>query len=188
MHLLAAKPGGYVDDEGIVDLEQTPGDIVILSAADSSLAALADAVDGLPADYPRVRLANWMQLQKPAAFDLYQHKVLEQASVVLVSLLGGENYWRYGCERLIDWAAGATPQQPRQLILVPGDDTPDPSLSDASSVGPEVSQRAWRYLREGGAANLCFGHGGHAGMLFILAEGAVISLKLHGAKGALWGD
>ena len=154
MHLLAAKPGGYVDDEGIVDLEQTPGDIVILSAADSSLAALADAVDSLPADYPRVRLANWMQLQKPAAFDLYQHKVLEQASVVLVSLLGGENYWRYGFERLLDWSAGATAQQPRQLILVPGDDSPDPSLFEASSVAPEVSQRAWHYLREGGAANL----------------------------------
>ena len=154
MHLLAAKPGGYVDDEGIVDLEQTPGDIVILSAADSSLAALADAVDDMPADYPRVRLANWMQLQKPAAFDLYQHKVLDHASVVLVSLLGGENYWRYGFERLLHWAAGASAQQPRQLILVPGDDSADPALFAASSVAPEVSQRAWRYLREGGSVNL----------------------------------
>ncbi len=79
MHLLAAKPGGYTDDEGIVDLAQTPGDIVILSAADSSLAALADAVENLPADYPPVRLANWMQLLKPAAFDLYQDKVLDHA-------------------------------------------------------------------------------------------------------------
>jgi cobaltochelatase CobN len=102
MHLLAAKPGGYTDDEGIIDLDQSPGDIVILSAADSSLAALADAVEVLPEEYPSVRLANWMQLLKPAAFDLYQDKVLEQASVVLVSLLGGENYWRYAFERLVD--------------------------------------------------------------------------------------
>ncbi len=38
--LLAAKPGGFVDDEGIVDLGQTPADMVILAAADSVLGAL----------------------------------------------------------------------------------------------------------------------------------------------------
>lgn len=154
MHLLAAKPGGYTDDEGIVDLAQTPGDIVILSAADSSLAALADAVENLPADYPPVRLANWMQLLKPAAFDLYQDKVLDHARVVLVSLLGGENYWRYGVERLLDWVAQGDAQNPRQLLLVPGDDSPDPALFEAGGGSVENGHRAWHYLREGGAANL----------------------------------
>ena len=153
MHLLAAKPGGYTDDEGIIDLDQSPGDIVILSAADSSLAALADAVEVLPEDYPSVRLANWMQLLKPAAFDLYQDKVLEQASVVLVSLLGGENYWRYAFERLVDWAAQSSVENPRQLILVPGDDTPDPALFEASTVSLQDCHRLWHYLREGGATN-----------------------------------
>ena len=38
---------------------------------------------------------------------------------------------------------------------------------------------------EGGAANLCFGRGAYASTLFILAEGAVLSLELHGASGAL---
>ena len=154
MHLLAAKPGGYTDDEGIIDLDQSPADIVILSAADSSLAALADAVEALPADYPSVRLANWMQLLKPAAFDLYQDKVLDQASVVLVSLLGGENYWRYAYERLLDWAAQSSAQKPRHLILVPGDDSPDPALFEASTVSLQDCQRLWHYLREGGASNL----------------------------------
>ena len=108
MHLLSAKPGGYADDEGIIDLAQSAGDIVILSAADSSLAALAEVVETLPGDYPSVRLANWLQLLKPAAFDLYQDRVLDHASVVLVSLLGGENYWRYACERLAEWAANGS--------------------------------------------------------------------------------
>ena len=151
MHLLAAKPGGYVDDEGIVDLDQSPGDVVILAAADSLLAGLADAVDDLPAEYPSIRLANWLQLQKPAAFDLYQDKVLERARVVLVSLLGGENYWRYGCERLVDWAAE---DAGRRLLLVPGDDTPDPALFELSTVSVPDAHRAWRFLREGGADNL----------------------------------
>lgn len=154
MHLLAAQPGGFTDDEGIIDLEQTPADIVILSAADSALAALANGADRLDADYPAVRLANWMQLLKPAALDLYQDKVLDHASVVVLSLLGGENYWQYGFAQLQDWFAGSRPSRPRHLIIVPGDDTPDQALFDASSVDNQTAMTVWRYLREGGNHNI----------------------------------
>ncbi|WP_043526994.1 cobaltochelatase subunit CobN [Litchfieldella xinjiangensis] len=154
MHLFAAKPGGFVDDEGIVDLQQTPADIVILSAADSSLAALAQAIERLTStpgdDYPTLRLANWMNLVKPAAYDLYEHRVLEQARLVIVSLLGGSGYWRYGHERLLAWAAAG---KGRQLILVPGCDAPDDALLSESSVPFAVAHRVWRYLREGGVDN-----------------------------------
>ncbi|GGK68236.1 cobaltochelatase subunit CobN [Amphritea balenae] len=155
MHLLAAQPGGFVDDEGIIDLDQSPADIVILSAADSSLAALATGVADLPdsTNWPSVRLANWMQLLKPAAYDLYEHKVLEHARVVVLSLLGGQNYWQYGFERLQDWARGGSDAQPRQLIIVPGDDAADPDLLDASTVEQQHWQSVWRYLREGGVDN-----------------------------------
>ena len=44
MHLLAGETGRIDDGEVAVDLAQPPGDIVILSAADSELAALAAAV------------------------------------------------------------------------------------------------------------------------------------------------
>jgi len=149
MHLLAAQPGGFVDDEGIVDLDQSPAPVVIMAAADSTLAALAAAVDTQPDNTPEVRLANWVQLLKPAAFDLYEHKVLEQAQLVVVSLLGGENYWQYGVERLLAWA-----QRPgRTLILVPGDDADDPQLREYSTVTAGAQQRVWRYLREGGLVN-----------------------------------
>ena len=144
MHLLASKHGGFVDDEGIVDLDQSPAELVILSAADSSLASLASAVDNLPLDFPSVRLANWMQLAKPAALDLYRHKVLDHAKVVVVSLLGGENYWPYGVEQLSEWLSQAPPQNPRQLIIVPGDDSADPALTAASSVAPEQAQNFTR--------------------------------------------
>ncbi len=153
MHLLAAQPGGFVVDEGIVDLGQTPADIVVLSAADSLLAALATSVESLPADYPSVRLANWMQLIKPAAFDLYQDAVLDKAKVVIVSLLGGQNYWQYGFDRLQQWLSQSTSENPRKLILVPGDDSPDSALFEASNVNKETHDRIWRYLREGGVAN-----------------------------------
>ena len=153
MHLFAAKPGGFVDDEGIVDLQQTPATIVILSAADSSLAALAGAIESLPADSATIRLANWMNLLKPAAYDLYEHKVLEHAQVVVLSLLGGASYWQYGFAQLQSWAQGKTEGRARTLIIVPGDDTPDEQLFQASTAALPATVRVWRYLREGGYQN-----------------------------------
>ncbi|MBJ7554470.1 cobaltochelatase subunit CobN [Marinomonas spartinae] len=153
MHLLAAKPGGFVDDEGIVDLGQTPADLVILAAADSVLGALGSALEQLSdqgALLPSVRLANWMQLVKPAAYDLYEHKVLDHAKVVVVSLLGGEHYWAYGFQRLQDWSRA---KRGRTFIVVPGDDAQDPSLMKASTAQPEDGHRVWRYLRESGQSN-----------------------------------
>jgi cobaltochelatase CobN len=150
MHLLASQPGGFTDDEGIVDLGQSPADIIILSAADSALAALADSAESLPADFPSLRLANWMHLLKPAAFDLYRNKVIDHAQVVVLSLLGGENYWQYGFEQLQEWAAA---DKQRHLIIVPGDDTPDETLFAVSTVDTESAIRVWRFLREGGALN-----------------------------------
>jgi cobaltochelatase CobN len=151
MHLLAAQPGGFTDDEGIIDLGQSAADIVILSAADSSLAALANSAESLSETYPSIRLANWLQLLKPAAFDLYQDKVLDQAKVVVVSFLGGASYWQYGFDRLQAWAQACAS---RTLILVPGDNSPDQQLSSASTVEAEDSQRVWQFLREGGTVNI----------------------------------
>ena len=65
MHLLAAQPGGINDGSEAVDLGQTPGDIVFLSAADTELTALADAQSELNqggVDLPTLRLANIMHL------------------------------------------------------------------------------------------------------------------------------
>ncbi|MBL4608988.1 MAG: cobaltochelatase subunit CobN, partial [Pseudomonadales bacterium] len=153
MHLLAAQPGGFSDDEGIIDLQQNPADIVVLSAADSALAALANSAESLPDDFPTIRLANWMQLIKPAALDLYQDKVLDGAKVVVVSFLGGAGYWQYGFEQLVAWANEAGANNKRTLILVPGDDSVDENLFDASTSTRESAVRVWRYLRQGGALN-----------------------------------
>ena len=42
MHLLAATPG-RIDTDDAVDLNQTPADLVVISAADTELAALSHA-------------------------------------------------------------------------------------------------------------------------------------------------
>jgi cobaltochelatase CobN len=149
MHLLAAKPGGFTDEEGIVNLEQEPGDIVILSAQDTSLGLLADTVDELPQGYPSVRLANLVHLSKPAAYDLYEETVLKHCRVIVVSLLGGAGYWRYGVERLGELVASRN----ISLVIVPGDDQPDPELASISNCDIETGHAIWRYLREGGKEN-----------------------------------
>lgn len=159
MHLRASQPGGFVEDDGIIDLEQTPADIVVMSAADSSLAVMASAVESLPEHYPSVRLANWMQLLKPAAFDLYEDKVLNHAKVVVVSVLGGRSYWPYGLEQLQAWQAA---KPGRTLIVVPGDDTPDQDLFDACASYSDSeriplpqadAERVWQCLRQSGVSN-----------------------------------
>lgn len=149
MHLLAAKPGGFNDDEGIIDLAQTPGDIVILSAQDTSLGLLAQSIEELPEDYPEVRLANLMHLSKPAAFDLYEHCVLRYAKLIIVSVLGGLSYWEYGIDQLqqLVLRTGAS------LVLVPGDDQPDSELRERSNCTDQSLLRIWKYLRFGGLRN-----------------------------------
>ena len=156
MHLLASKPGGFSDEEGIIDLDQSAADIVILSAADSVLAALSISVESLPKEFPSVRLANWMQLLKPAAYDLYEDKVLRHAKVVVVSMLGGANYWQYGFERICKWAEEnncSSSDEQKHLILVPGDDAFDAQLFSASSVPEADAIQVWQYLRAGGLHN-----------------------------------
>ncbi|MBJ9973821.1 cobaltochelatase subunit CobN [Pseudomonas sp. S75] len=148
MHLLRTQPGGFVPDDSIADLGQTPAELVILCSGDSHLALLADTAEQLPADFPSLRLANPMQVQNHASVDLYIDQVLRHAKVILVSLHGGVGYWRYGVEQLVALSASGV-----QLILVPGDDRPDPELTGLSTVPREQAERLWHFLRQGGRAN-----------------------------------
>jgi len=148
MHLLRTQPGGFVPDDSIADLGQTPAELVILCSGDSSLALLAEAAQQLPDDYPSLRLANPMQVQNHASVDLYVDEVLRHAKVILISLHGGIGYWRYGVERLVELGERGV-----KLILVPGDDRPDPELSDLSTVPAAQGERLWHFLRQGGLHN-----------------------------------
>lgn len=148
MHLLRTQPGGFVPDDGIAHLAQTPAELVILCSGDSHLALLAEAARALPDDYPSLRLANPMQLQNHASVDLYVEEVLRHARVILLSLHGGIGYWRYGVEQLV-----ALAERGALLIPVPGDDRPDPELSALGNLTAEQAERFWQYLRQGGLEN-----------------------------------
>ena len=124
MHVLATRPGGYAAGDGVVDLGQTPGELVILSAADTDLLLLAGACEASPSDAPALRLASLLSLRSNASVDLYFDAVLRHARLVVVALMGGTSYWPYGVERLLEAARDSG----TELVFVPGDDTPDPEL------------------------------------------------------------
>ena len=149
MHLLKAQPGVVADGSEAVDLGQTPGEIVVLSAADTELAALAVARETFGETFPAVRLANLMQLSHNASVDLYCDAIVAEARLVIVRLLGGKSYWPYGVEQVVRTCAGAG----ATVVLLPGDDQPDPELAAHSTVGVETYRRLWHFLLHGGAAN-----------------------------------
>ena len=149
MHLLKAQPGVVADGSEAVDLAQAPGDIVVLSAADTELASLAAARGMLGETFPSVRLANLMQLSHNASVDLYCETIIAEARLVIVRLLGGKSYWPYGVEQIAETCAGTG----ATLVLLPGDDQPDPELAAHSTVNPEAYWRLWNFLLHGGGAN-----------------------------------
>ena len=147
MHLLAAVPG-RIDGAEAVDLDQSPGDVVVLTAADTEIAALAAAAQRR-GEGPSLRLANLGWLQHNLSVDVYVETVVSKAKLVIVRLLGGRAYWPYGVDRIVEVCReGGIP-----LALLPGDDRPDPDLAWLSTVEPEAASRLWRYLIEGGIAN-----------------------------------
>ncbi|MBY0432252.1 MAG: cobaltochelatase subunit CobN, partial [Rhodospirillales bacterium] len=146
MHLLAATPGLIADGSQAIDLGQSPGEIVFLSAADSELACLAGAVNGTPCT---LRLANLMRLQHHLSVDLYVEKTVSHARLVVVRLLGGRSYWPYGLEQIVETCR----RKGLALALLPGDDRPDADLMADSTLPREAVERLWRYLVHGGVEN-----------------------------------
>jgi cobaltochelatase CobN len=148
MHLLAVQPGQVLDGEEAVDLGQSPGDIVVLSAADSDLACLSQALAGLPDDFPTVRLANLLRLKHPLSVDLYVESVVDKARIVVARLVGGRAYWPYGFDEI-----AASCRRRGALFVALLDEDADGEGRTLSVAPGEVSDRIFAYLRQGGIAN-----------------------------------
>jgi cobaltochelatase CobN len=150
MHRLLTTPGGWnPGQEGVIFVEQTPAPIVIATAADTDIQVLAQALSLLPQGFPDLRVVNLLQLQQQLTIDTYAEQVLEQAQVIVLRILGGRSYWSYGLEvvRATVERTGAA------LLVLPGDDRPDPDLMSDSTVPLRVVDQFWRYLCEGGVEN-----------------------------------
>src|SRR5271154_3982582 len=100
MHLLTTSSTGLDEIAEAIDLGQPPGDIVVLSFADSDLSGLAAAWEAEREALPSVRLAHLRDLRHPMSVDLWIDRVGTRAKVIVVRLLGGFDWWKYGIERL----------------------------------------------------------------------------------------
>ncbi len=152
MHLLATKPGEIRDGSAAVDLAQTPGDIVVLSAADTEIACLATAQRArveTAAAVPSLRLANLMRLGHNLSVDLYVEKTVRHARLVVVRVLGGRGYWPYG----VDQIAATCRTENIPVAFLPGDDQPDAELDGFTTLSRDAAHRLWQFLVNGGVDN-----------------------------------
>jgi cobaltochelatase CobN len=150
MHRLATIPGGWNPAaEGVIFVEQQPAPIAFITAADTDIQTLAVAATQLPVDFPQVRVVNLLQLQQQLTIDTYAEDVLTAAKVIIVRLIGGQSYWSYGLEVVQETAR----QTGAVLIVLPGDERPDPTLMSHSTASLADVDRVWQYLIEGGVDN-----------------------------------
>lgn len=148
MHLLLAQKGTIADGKEAIDLGQTPGDVLFLSAADTELAAIAAAHRARGAK-TRLRLASLATLSHPMSVDTYVERTVRHARLIVIRALGGASYFRYVLEALLATAAA----NGIMLVALPGDDRPDEGLLPFNRIDAQDRERLWAYLNEGGAEN-----------------------------------
>ena len=151
MHLLATSSASLDDLAEPIDLRQAPAEMVALSFTDSDLAGLAAAWEAGRDRLPSLRVANLRDLRHPMSVDLWVDSVAAHAKVVLVRLLGGFDWWRYGCDRL----AALARERGTALALLPGEDrAADERLTGASTLPADELAALLSYFREGGPDNM----------------------------------
>src|SRR6201981_4239606 len=99
MHLLATTSTNLDEIVEAVDLGQSPGEMTVLSFADSDLAGVAAAWEAERTVLPSVRLAHLRDLRHPMSVDLWIDRVGGHAKGILVRLLGGLDLGGYGGAR-----------------------------------------------------------------------------------------
>ncbi|MFZ2158326.1 MAG: cobaltochelatase subunit CobN [Bradyrhizobium sp.] len=149
MHLKLDSSGSIDDGDVARDLGQACADIVVLSAADSDLAAFGAAHATLPGGFPSVRLTNLLELGHPASVDLYVERTLREAKIVLLRMLGGESYWPHGVESLRSDAL----RRGTWLACIPGELSWDAGLAARGTLNASDTHALWRYCTEGGVEN-----------------------------------
>ncbi|CCH66245.1 CobN component of cobalt chelatase involved in B12 biosynthesis [Richelia intracellularis HH01] len=151
MHRISTISGEWNPlSDGVTFMEQTPADLVLLTAADTDIQTLAAAIPKLPDDFPTLRVVNLLKLEHQTSIDVYAEEVLEFAKVIIVRLLGGYSYWSYGLEVIEE----IVQRQGISLILIPGDDILDAELISHSNLPLVTINRIWSYFCEGGTDNI----------------------------------
>ena len=170
MHLLVRENRTLDEQDSAEDLGLPGADMVVLSFTESDLLGLRHAEQQIRAEQgqaslPGVQVTNLARLRHPMSIDLYVETTLQGARCVVVRLLGGLDYWRYGVEELAAWAC----EHAVPVVFLPGHvagcaggaDQPDNTqgedtrLADLSyGVQAEQWQRLNGFFAQGGERNM----------------------------------
>ncbi|MEQ1576243.1 MAG: cobaltochelatase subunit CobN [Hyphomicrobium sp.] len=150
MHLIV-RESRELDEQAVAqDLALEPADIVFLSFSDSDLSAAVNSLNQCPeAHRPSLRAVNLALLRHPMSVDLFAEKTLPGTKAVVVRLLGGLDYWRYGAEQL----GRICRDRGIALAIVPGDFRPDMRLAALSTVSAGDLEAIENLLDAGGTHN-----------------------------------
>ena len=123
--------------------------VVVLTHADSDLAALSRSVDLLPAEFPRVGGFSLQSLQDSHDMAELLAGELRHARVVVVRVLGR-------LSGIPGWQAlvQAATERRQSLLVVSGTGEPNPEFDVVSTVSPAILRETLVYLQSGGSHNL----------------------------------
>jgi cobaltochelatase CobN len=149
MHWTAAQPGCLDVERELILIEQTPGEIVFLSAADTDLSCVASV--WRERFGKRLRIAHAFSLRQPVAADHYIETVLRRSKLVVARLLGGRAYFAHFIQGLMDLKE--EPLRPKFLIFS-GTGSDDDELAPLSDFPVAVCRRMFEFFQHGGRENI----------------------------------
>ncbi|MDI2090928.1 cobaltochelatase subunit CobN [Commensalibacter oyaizuii] len=149
MHLLVREIKS-LDEQAIAeDLQHEPADIIFFSFSNNDLKIMGQCLEKLPTAFPTVRLAPLNRLRHPMSVDLYLDDTVRHAKFVILRLLGGIEYWRYGTDELV--ALCQSKNIP--LLVLPGEGYDDPTLNQLCTLPPALVTQFKTLFYEGGPVN-----------------------------------
>src|SRR6516164_732106 len=147
MHWTSAQPGCLDAERELFLINQSPGEIVFLSAADTDLTSVS--ITWRHRFGSRLRLAHAFALRQPVAADHYVNTVVRKSKLLVARLLGGKSYFAHFIQGLIDLKEeGGGPK----CLILPGTGSDD--LDGLSDFPPAVCRRISEFFANGGQANL----------------------------------
>lgn len=185
MHILFRESHGLEEGEAAVSPGGAPADILLFSFSDSDLGAAAAAC--LPPGFPSVRRERIGRFLHPLSVDLLCEELVAEARAVIIRLLGGIDYWRYGVEEISHLCrAKGIP-----LAILPGDGVgDDPQLAALSTMPAAARAMIDEALRQSGPDNLAraLQAAAHAAGLWPSPPSPAVPLAAHGLFGTHQGN
>ena len=148
MHRIATKPGDLDLEHKLLEVNQTPAEILFISTADTELSGIAKVWG--PRFKGKLRLMQANLLIHPKSAEYYADHVLCKAKLAIFRLHGGYGYFPH----LLDEIKHIKSHGAKTLMLVlPGTDDWDQELLTFNDFSESVVLQVFAYFREGGIEN-----------------------------------